>query len=84
MIVFRGKPNIKLEKILQIFVKEKHYNIKIFYNDKGWVDESLFEKWLTEKWLVNYSFKPANNTVLILDQTTTHFLILKNIILNTY
>ena len=38
------------------------------------VDKNQFENWLTEIWFVNYSFKPANNTVLVLDQATTHFL----------
>lgn len=74
MIVFRGKPNATLEKRLQKFIKEKNYNIKIHCNGKGWVDKNLFEYWLTEILFVNYCFKPANNTVLVLDQATTYFL----------
>ena len=72
MIVFKGKPNATLEKRLQNFIKENNYNIKLYCHEKGWVDKILFEKWLTEIWFINYSFKPANNTVLILDQATAH------------
>ena len=60
-----------MEKRLQKFLK-KNYNIKIHCHKKGLVDKNLFEKWLTEIWFVNYSFKPTSNTILVLDQATTH------------
>ena len=63
-----------MEKRLQKFIKEKNYNIKIHCNEKGWVDKNQFENWIAEVWFINYSFKPANNTVLVLDQAATHFL----------
>ena len=73
MITFKGKSGAILGRRLQNFVKDIKFSIKIECQEHAWVDKFLFQKWLKEIWFVNYSYKPAYNTVLILDQDTTHY-----------